>query len=118
MIATAAGLKRLTGIWLPGNGSRSCRVKRHDRDPFPGNQIPVSRFNPAAVAIMPFYPAANNRDPAVAAWQNNLAYTEHFNKDVFWNWVGKVDHNFTSNDRVFGRWGKNERNEIRNTTAI
>jgi len=52
----------------------------------------VSRFNPAAVAIMPFYPAANNRDPAVAAWQNNLAYTEHFNKDVFWNWVGKVDH--------------------------
>ena len=51
-------------------------------------------------------------------WQHNLCYTEHFNKDLFWNWVGKVDHNFSSNDRVFFRWGKNERNEVRNTTAI
>ena len=38
---------------------------------------------------------------------------EHFNKDVFWNWVGKVDHNFGANDRAFFRWGENERNEIR-----
>jgi hypothetical protein len=88
------------------------------RDPFPNNQIPADRFDPAAQKILPFYPLPNNRDPAVAAWQNNLAYTEHFNKDVFWNWVAKVDHNFGPNDRMFARWGKNERNEIRNTTAI
>jgi hypothetical protein len=88
------------------------------RDPFPGNQIPIDRFNPVARALLQYYPAPNNRDPAVAAWQNNLAYAEHFNKDVFWNWVGKVDHNFSVNDRVFARWGQNERNEIRNTTAI
>jgi len=88
------------------------------RDPFPNNQIPTNRIDPAALKIMQFYPLPNNRDPAVAAWQNNLAYAEHFNKDVFWNWVGKVDHNFSSNDRIFGRWGKNERHEIRNTSAI
>src|SRR3954470_17213193 len=88
------------------------------RDPFPNNQIPTNRFDPVALKLLQYYPLPNYHDPAVAAWQNNLAYTEHFNKDVFWNWVGKVDHNFTSNDRIFGRWGKNERNEIRNTTAI
>ena len=47
-----------------------------------------------------------------------IDYAEHFNKDLFWNWVGKVDHNFSSNDRVFFRWGENERNEVRNTSAI
>ena len=36
---------------------------------------------------------------------------------MFWNWVGKVDHNFGANDRAFFRWGENERNEMRNTTA-
>jgi Carboxypeptidase regulatory-like domain/TonB-dependent Receptor Plug Domain len=88
------------------------------RDPFPGNRIPTTRFDPVALKILQYYPLPNYRDPAVASWQNNLAYTEHFNKDVFWNWVGKVDHNFGANDRVFWRWGRNERNEIRNTTAI
>ncbi len=88
------------------------------RDPFPGNQIPASRINSVAQRLLDFYPLPNNRDPAVAEWQNNLAYAEHFNKDVFWNWVGKVDHNFGSNDRTFFRWGRNERNEIRNTSAI
>jgi hypothetical protein len=88
------------------------------RSPFADNKIPSDRFNPVARALLAYYPLPNYRDPAVAAWQNNLAYTEHFNKDVFWNWVGKVDHNFSGNDRIFGRWGKNERNEIRNTTAI
>jgi hypothetical protein len=88
------------------------------RDPFPNNQIPAGRINPVAQALLQYYPLPNNRDPAVAPWQNNLAYPEHFNKDVFWNWVAKVDQNFGPNDRFFARWGKNERNEIRNTSAI
>ena len=88
------------------------------RDPFPGNIIPADRINPVAGQLLQYWPTPNNRDPAVPAWQNNLAYAEHFNKDEFWNWVGKVDHNFSPNDRVFGRWGRNERNELRNTTAI
>jgi hypothetical protein len=88
------------------------------RDPFPGNTIPENRISPIAKAIMQYYPLPNNVDPSVAPWQRNLAFAEHFAKDVFWNVVGKVDHNFTSKDRVFFRWGENERNEIRNTTAI
>ena len=33
---------------------------------------------------------------------------------MFWNWVGKVDHNFGANDRAFFRWAENKRNEIGN----
>ncbi|MEO7275789.1 MAG: TonB-dependent receptor [Vicinamibacterales bacterium] len=84
------------------------------RDAFPGNQIPASRINPTARAIMAYYPDVNNSDPSVAPWQRNLAWAEHFNKDVFWNWVGKVDHNFSGNDRTFFRWAENERHEIGN----
>ena len=90
------------------------------RDPFPGNRIPADRINPTARAIMQYYPDPNNVDPSVAPWQQNLEWAGHFNKDLFWNWVGKVDHNFGPNDRAFFRWGENERNEIgnRGTNAI
>ena len=70
------------------------------RDPFPNNRIPTERINATARAIMQYYPDANNTDPSVAPWQRNLEWAEHFNKDLFWNWVGKVDHNFSANDRA------------------
>jgi hypothetical protein len=88
------------------------------RDPFPGNRIPADRISATARAIMKYYPDPNYVTAGAAPWQNNLDYPEHFNKDLFWNWVGKVDHNFSAKDRAFFRWGENERNEVRNTTAI
>jgi hypothetical protein len=88
------------------------------RDPFPNNQIPADRINPVARQLLSFYPSPNNVTAGVPNWQQNLSYPEHFNKDEFWNWVGKVDHNFSSNDRIFVRWAENERHEIRNTTPI
>ena len=88
------------------------------RDPFPGNMIPSDRISAAAKAIMQYVPDPNCTTPGVAPWQSDLCYNEHFNQDKFWNWVGKVDHNFSQNDRVFFRYGKNKRNEIRNTSAI
>ncbi len=88
------------------------------RDPFPGNIIPADRISPTAQAFMKYYPDPNYTTAGSAPWQNNLDYAEHFNKDLFWNWVGKVDHNFSANDRAFFRWGENKRNEVRNTTPI
>ena len=90
----------------------------YTRDPFPGNQIPADRISPTAKALLKYYPDPNGTTAGVAPWQQNLQYAEHFNKDIFWNWVGKVDHNFSANDRAFFRWGENKRNEIRNTSAI
>ena len=65
------------------------------RDPFPGNIIPANRINPAAKALLQYFPDPNCTTPGQPDWQQNLCYTEHFNKDMFWNWVGKVDHNFS-----------------------
>ena len=84
------------------------------RDPFPGNRIPADRINATAKAIMTYYPDPNDTTAGVAPWQQNLLWAEHFNKDLFWNWVGKVDHNFGANDRAFFRWAENERNEVGN----
>jgi Carboxypeptidase regulatory-like domain/TonB-dependent Receptor Plug Domain len=88
------------------------------RDPFPGNIIPANKINATAKGMLQYFPEPNCTTPGQPDWQSNLCYNEHFNKDIFWNWVGKVDHNFSSKDRTFFRWGKNERNEVRNTTAI
>ena len=84
------------------------------RDPFPGNRIPADRINPTARALMQYWPEPNGSTAGVAPWQTNLLWPEHFNKDLFWNWVGKVDHNINASNRVFFRWGENERNEIGN----
>ena len=85
------------------------------RDPFPGNRIPADRINPTARAIMKVLPGSQRcRRPAWRRGSRTCLWPEHFNKDLFWNWVGKVDHNFGANDRAFFRWGENERNEIGN----
>ena len=107
---------RLITIYDPATGRDVNGV--WTRDPFPGNIIPADRISPVARAIAQYFPDPNGVTAGVASWQQNLHYAEHFNKDVFWNWVGKVDHNFGANDRAFFRWGENERNEIRNTSAI
>jgi hypothetical protein len=88
------------------------------RDPFLNNTIPQDRINPIARQLLTYYPLPNNVTAGVPSWQQNVAYPEHVNKDVFWNWVAKVDHNFSTNDRMFFRWGENDRHEIRNTTPI
>jgi hypothetical protein len=87
------------------------------RDQFQGNIIPAGRINSTARAIMQYWPEPNGVTAGVAPWQQNLHWAEHFNRDLFWNWVGKVDHNFGANDRAFFRWGENERNEIGNRGA-
>src|SRR5687768_2690393 len=103
---------RLITIYDPATGRDVNGV--WTRDPFPGNIIPTSRINPTAQAIMKYYPDPNGTTAGVAPWQQNLQWPEHFNKDIFWNWVGKVDHNFGANDRAFFRWAENKRNEIGN----
>jgi hypothetical protein len=107
---------RLITIYDPATGRDVNGV--WTRTAFPGNIIPADRIDPTAQKYLQYYPLPNCTTPGVAPWQTDLCYTEHFNKDVFWNWVGKVDQNFGTNDRLFFRWGKNERNEVRNTTAI
>jgi hypothetical protein len=88
------------------------------RDPFPGNIIPPDRISPIAKNILSYYPLPNNVTPGVPSWQQNLAYPDHFDKDVFWNWVTKIDHNITEADRVFFHWAENNRQENRDTNPL
>ena len=95
-------------------GDRPGRERRLDARSVPGQQHsgrPHQSDGPGDHAVLP---GPEQCRPVVAPWQQNLAWAEHFNKDLFWNWVGKVDHNFGANDRAFFRWGENERNEIGN----
>ena len=108
---------RLITIYDPATGRDVNGV--WTRDPFPGNIIPADRINADARGLSAVLPGPELARPlASRPGRRTSQYTEHFNKDMFWNWVGKVDHNFSANDRVFFRWGENERNEIRNTSAI
>lgn len=78
-----------------GNGTRT---------PFAGNRIPQSMFDPVAVKAMALWPKANQQGFAFTN-QNNVGIqmvprspTDKF--DV------KVDHNFTQNRRIFGRYNR------------
>src|SRR5262249_34878626 len=69
-----------------------------DRQPFPNNTIPASRFDPIAQQALQHYPAPNL--PGAA---NNFARTaaEPDNQDQF---DTRLDRNFGVRHRIFGRY--------------
>lgn len=71
--------------------------------PFPGNRIPINRFDPAALRLLTFYPAPNTASGGLARnyVRNAVAPTDsdQFNQ--------RIDFNESSNSSWFGRysWG-------------
>jgi hypothetical protein len=63
--------------------------------PFPGNQIPVSRFDPASVKLMSHFA----RVGGTGQHQVSRASAMDFNQVVL-----KVDHQVTNNDQLSGRY--------------
>ena len=63
--------------------------------PFPGNQIPVSRFDPASVKLMSYFA----RVGGTGQHQVSRASAMDFNQVVL-----KVDHQVTNNDQLSGRY--------------
>lgn len=72
------------------------------RDPFPGNRIPVERFDPVARNILKFWPAPN------AAGATNTGVNNYLRNDSSKidknTWSARLDHNLNSNNRLFGRF--------------
>ncbi len=67
--------------------------------PFPGNQIPVSRFDTTAAKLLPLWPEPNTVGSGRINYVSNPASTESRNTiDT------RVDHNFSDRDKVFGRF--------------
>ncbi|MFN7937467.1 MAG: TonB-dependent receptor [Bryobacteraceae bacterium] len=76
------------------------------RDPFPNNVIPASMFDPVAANAMRYYPQPNTVSNAVTNL-NNFFNTGARSFDQ--NQVdGRVDHNITDRQRIFGRFSWRE----------
>src|SRR4051794_31195233 len=63
--------------------------------PFPGNRIPVSRFDPAALAVLKYLPQG--------AADGSLFFAKPIVQD-FSEYVVKMDHSLGVNDKISGRY--------------
>src|ERR1019366_4237348 len=71
------------------------------RSPFSGNQIPLARFDPVALAAMNYYPIANRAGSAANA--NNFVGSSAnlLNRDIV---VARLDHQFRPADLFTARY--------------
>ena len=72
------------------------------RDPFPGNVIPSSMFDPVAVNVLKYYPQPNTAGDPVTG-QNNFYKTGARSLDID-QFDTRVDHNLSASQRMFGRY--------------
>ena len=71
------------------------------RSPFPGNVIPLSRFDPVASKVVTFYPAANTPGAPLTGQSNYLFTNKSLtNSDKY---DLRSDENFSQNTRMFTR---------------
>jgi len=68
------------------------------RNPFPGNRIPVSRFDPVALLLLDRYPLPNL--PGTANNYRRVG-NERTTQDQF---DVRIDHRFSDFDQIFGRY--------------
>ena len=69
------------------------------RDPFAGNQIPTARIDRVGREIVKFFPEPNGDFGAF----NYSVHPPQIRQT--WQWLGRVDHNFSSLDKMFARIG-------------
>ena len=87
---TAGQVDPVTGLTATATGSV--------RDAFPGNRIPANRLSPNAVKLLSLYPG-----PTAAGLFRNYT-VNRTNMDDTDAIDVRIDHNFTSNDQIFGRY--------------
>jgi len=86
------------------------------RDPFPGNIIPAARLSASSgFKLAQAYPAPNSG--ATGATSNNYNTGANLSQDHFRNWIGRVDQNFGSRERVYVRYAHARRNQVDNGSA-
>src|SRR5581483_3616013 len=83
-------------IFNPASSRRDPQTGQIVRDPFPGNIIPSSMFDPAAVKAMAYIP-----DPSIAALSNNLPSSTGTKLSKY-RGVNRVDWLISDKDRFSG----------------
>lgn len=73
--------------------------------PFPGNIIPANRISPTAKALLEYFPRAQNElpDPITGINFRNPGTNSIDDNQYF----VKIDHSFSQNDKIFGRYATN-----------
>jgi hypothetical protein len=74
---------------------------RFQQDPFPGNIVPVARFNAVSRNVLKFFPGPTSA--AQADGTNNYQRPDLAEKADYYNHTWRVDHNLTNNNRLFVR---------------
>ena len=74
----------------------------YTRQPFPGNIIPANERDPVGLAMASYYPLPNQA-PSNAAGANNFTGSPVTITPADF-YMAKMDHNFSSNDRLSGRY--------------
>ncbi len=97
---TLSGGKLMT-IYDPSTTRLGPDGKTYIRDPFSGNRIPSARFDTSGAAIAKFYPDANGSYPGNLNYSVNPPQIRQT-----WQWLARIDHDFSSNDKLFGRIGR------------
>ena len=69
----------------------------YERDPFPNNQVPLSRIDPVARAILPHYPQPNTD---VGPFLRNNYWTNPSERNTPDGFVSRLDHSFLSRHKL------------------
>jgi len=88
------------------------------RDQFAGNVIPANRINPVGSKVANIYPEANSSTPGSTDWQNNYYFAANMGRFDFQNYTARIDHSFSSRQRMYGRWIYNNFVQGRITNGI
>ena len=70
------------------------------RNAFPGNEIPAARIDPVAAQILKFFPEPNGN------FTGNNYFVTPPTRNKVWQYLGRLDRNFTADDRAFFRFGQ------------
>jgi hypothetical protein len=73
------------------------------RDPYPDNQVPSAKFDPASRNVIPWYPAPNRVPSNPHTFSRN--FQDAARRSVNWSqWNLKIDHRFSDNNFMFARY--------------
>ncbi|HWC99331.1 MAG TPA: carboxypeptidase regulatory-like domain-containing protein [Candidatus Sulfopaludibacter sp.] len=89
-----------------------------NRQPFPGNQIPANRINPAALALTKLMPMPNTSTPGQRYATQDLSLPGVTDHDAYYNMTIKFDWTVGDKNRFFMREGSNDRTEHRPVNGI
>ena len=86
---------------------------RYRQDPFPGNIIPSNRFNPVSLKVMEYFPLPIN-EGTTADRRNNYPKPNSPEVADYFTHTVRVDHNFSSSNRLYVRGNGYVRDTRRN----